>query len=167
MNVSPRGLQLIASFEGFVPTPYNDAAGNATIGYGHLIHAGPVTEADRAKWGTLTHARGLDLLATDAERFAANVTQAVHVRLGILPGRRLARFDALCSFCFNIGTGAFNRSHVLALVNERGAPRDWTPAATAMLAWDHAGGKVLPGLLRRRQIEGWALVTGRYPALPV
>lgn len=167
MTVSLRGLQLIASFEGFVPTPYNDAANNATIGYGHLLHMGPVTPEDRAKWGSLTHAAGLELLGKDAAGFAADVARAVHVRLGILPGRGQARFDALCSFCFNIGTGAFNGSHVLALVNAHGAPRDWTPVATAMLAWDHAGGKVLPGLLRRRQIEGHVLVTGRYPALPV
>lgn len=168
-TLSSRGLQLIASFEGFVPTPYNDAASppNATIGYGHLLHPGPVTTADISRWGTISHAAGLELLRKDAAGFAANVDRVVKVRLGLIPVRAQARFDALCSFAFNIGTGGFDGSHALALVNERGAPRDWTPCATAMLAWTHAGGKVLPGLLRRRQIEGHVLITGQYPAFPV
>ena len=34
--------ELIARFEGFVARPYNDAAGHATIGFGHLLHRGPV-----------------------------------------------------------------------------------------------------------------------------
>jgi GH24 family phage-related lysozyme (muramidase) len=47
MKIDAHGLHLIAGFEGFVDRPYNDSAGNATIGYGHLIHRGPVTLADQ------------------------------------------------------------------------------------------------------------------------
>lgn len=163
MNISLAGVHLIASFEGFVPTPYNDAADNATIGYGHELHAGPVTAADREHWGSLTPGAGLVLLDKDVAVYSSAVAHHVNVSLGIIPARAQARFDALCSLCFNIGVGAFAGSTVLRLVNEKGAPRDWHPVATAMLAWDHAGGDVVPGLLARRQKEAALVISGKYP----
>lgn len=179
MQLSPGGVHLIASFEGFVPTPYNDATGAATIGYGHLLHEGNVTTQDQHRdyvaefgltgpsvAGRLSEAQGLELLAKDTTATAAAVSAAVKVRLGILPGRAPARFAALTSFAFNIGSGAFDSSHVLELVNQHGAPRDWTPVATAMLAWDHGNrGVVLPGLLTRRKDEGEILISGKLPAV--
>lgn len=165
MKLSPAGLHLIASFEGYVPTPYNDAAHNATIGYGHLIHTGPVTAADREQWKDATGASLLALLNADVARFAQAVTADVHVRLGVIPGRAQARFDALVSLAFNIGTGAFGGSSLRHGINEKGAPRDWTPLGPHWLAWDHAGGAVLPGLLNRRRAEFAIFRTGTYPAV--
>lgn len=157
-------MHLIAHFEGCVLAPYNDAAGNATVGYGHLIHAGKVTQADRARYRGFTDADAIELLAADTDAFARHVSEHVRVRLGVIPSRAAARFAALVSLAYNIGPGAFQSSTVLRLVNEHGAPRDWTPVATAMLAWCHAGGKVIPGLLHRRQAEGRVIVTGRIAA---
>ena len=162
MRLSPAGVHLIASFEGFVPHPYNDSVGNATIGYGHLIHLGPATAEDRAQWSHATPQSLLALLASDCEGFSRAVSADVRVRLGVIPARAQARFDALVSLCFNIGTGAFGSSHVLELVNAKGAPRNWSPVGTAMLAWDYAGGHVVPGLLARRTREARIFVTGKY-----
>jgi lysozyme len=163
VNLSPQGLHLIAGFEGYVPTPYNDSAGNATIGYGHLLHVGPVTAEDRARWSDATQAGLLSLFQHDLAYYAAAVSSAVKVRLGIIPARRQARFDALVSLCFNIGIGGFTGSGLLRQINAKGAPRDWTPLSPYWLAWDHAGGAVVPGLLRRRQDEFSIFAPGQYP----
>jgi lysozyme len=143
MRLSHAGVELIARFEGFVPRPYNDAAGHATIGFGHLIHHGPVTASDRRNWGTMSRARGLALLADDAREAAGAVEQAVQVALS------QEQFDALVSFTFNVGGGAFRSSTLLRKLNagERHG------AADELLRWSRAGGRVLEGLLTRRRAE--------------
>ena len=162
-QISPAGLHLIASFEGFVPSPYDDSRGFATIGYGHLISPQPVDQAIREAWGTITVDRGLELLRGDAQIAVDAVNRTVEVRLALLPSRAQARFDALCSLAYNIGGGALEGSTLLRLINERGAPRDWTTLGPYWLEWDHAGAAVIPGLLSRRRLEFGLYVTGRYP----
>lgn len=157
MVLSAGGVHLIASFEGFVPHWYDDGTGVQTIGFGHT---GALPAGFAAP---LSEAAGLELLRHDTAGYAAAVSRLVRVRLGVIPSHAAARFAALVSFAFNVGEGAFASSYVLHLVNLHGAPRDWRPPATAMLAWDHAGGRVLEGLLRRRQIEGSILVSGVLP----
>lgn len=146
-----------------MPHPYNDAADNATIGYGHLLHAGPVTPADLAQWGTITTGRALALLNVDAQAAEHAVSRAIRVRLGIIPARAQARYDALVSLAFNIGAGAFTGSSLAAAINRKGAPRDWHTVAPYWLEWDHAGGRIIPGLLTRRTRELAIFVPGRYP----
>jgi GH24 family phage-related lysozyme (muramidase) len=55
-QLSDRGAEFIGRFEGWRDQPYNDVANNATIGYGHLIHQGPVSSHDKTEWGTLSKA---------------------------------------------------------------------------------------------------------------
>jgi GH24 family phage-related lysozyme (muramidase) len=143
MRLSRAGAELIARFEGFVARPYDDAAGHATIGFGHLIHHGRVTAADRAKWGTITRERGLELLAEDAQDAARAVERDVRVPLS------QEQFDALVSFVFNVGTGAFASSTLLRKLNAD----DRHGAADELLRWSRAGGRVLEGLLSRRRAE--------------
>ena len=50
LRVSAHGLELIANFEGYEANLYNDAAGHATIGVGHLLHHGPYTTTDRRRF---------------------------------------------------------------------------------------------------------------------
>jgi lysozyme len=157
--LSPAGVHLIASFEGFRPSWYDDGTGVQTIGYGHTGALPPGFSAP------LSHDAGLALLHHDAARFAAAVDAAVKVRLGLIPSRAQARFDALCSLAFNIGSGAFQGSTVLRLVNRKGAPRDWSDVGLAFLAWSHAGGHVLPGLLNRRKVEAAIFVSGKCPSV--
>ena len=118
MKLSNRGAKLIAHFEGFVAHSYNDAAGHATIGFGHLLHRGPVTAADKSRWGTISRDRGLALLIADAREAEHAVANAVHVSL------TQEQFDALVSFVFNVGAGAFRSSTLLRKLNageKRGA----------------------------------------------
>lgn len=163
MDISAEGLHLIASFEGYVPEPYNDSAGNATIGFGHLIHMGKVTFDDVEKYKGFTYNEGYKLLHADAADAVNAVNQGVKVNLGVLHLHSQARFDVLCSLAYNIGGGAFLGSTLLRIINEKGAPRDWYPVSTAFLAWDHAGGYIVEGLLNRRKIEAHAFLTGDLP----
>jgi lysozyme len=147
-RLSKRGLDLIAEFEGFVPYAYNDAAGHATVGYGRLLHHGPVTAKDRERYGTrdkpkVTHEMGLRMLEEDTEAFE-RVVQSL-VRVPVTQGE----FNALVSFSFNVGAGALRDSTLLRLLN--GHKRRL--AAREFVKWNKAGGRVLPGLTRRREAE--------------
>jgi GH24 family phage-related lysozyme (muramidase) len=148
-QLSERGAEFIGRFEGWRDTPYNDVANNATIGYGHLIHHGPVTSHDTTEWGTLSKAAGIHLLQTDAAIAVAAIDHAIT--------RDLAQHerDALVSFAFNCGCGALNGS-VGKAVNGGQDP------TSALEQWDHAGGKVVEGLLRRRQAEAKLYTAGDY-----
>jgi GH24 family phage-related lysozyme (muramidase) len=165
VNLSAKGAAFIGAFEGFRAECYDDAAGNCTIGYGHLIHTGPTTAADRAKWGTISRTRAAQLLQADAAHAAAAVRDHVHVPL------RQGQFDALVSLAYNCGPGVI--PGVADVINTR--PRYLYPKPTedglaayrsrvqsTLVAYDHAGGQVLAGLKRRRQAEFVLFDTGHY-----
>lgn len=142
-RISQRGLNLIAEFEGFIPHPYNDPAGHATIGFGHLIHRGNVTAADNQKWGTITRERGFQILRADVQQFERGVQKLVTVPLS------QHQFDALVVFSFNVGLGALEQSTLLRVLNQK----KYREAADQFLRWVLAGGQRMPGLVRRREAE--------------
>jgi lysozyme len=148
-RLSTRGARFIGRFEGWRNKPYNDPTNNATIGFGHLLHLGPVTARDNAVWGTITMRRGIQLLQQDALLAVSAVHQYIH--------RPLAQceVDALVSFAFNCGGGALAGS-VGRAVN---ASRDPT---SALCRWDRSSHVVLPGLLERRKREARLFMTGDY-----
>lgn len=142
-KLSKAGVELIAEFEGFVSTPYNDAAGHATIGYGHLLHLGNVTQADISRWGSISRVKGLDLLRSDARDAQDAVDSLVKVSLN------QNQFDALVSFTFNVGEGALSSSTLLKVLNAG----DYKAVPAELKKWVHAGGTVVPGLVNRRNAE--------------
>jgi lysozyme len=85
-----------------------------------------------------------ELFRVDVEDFERGV-------LRLIPGvvGRQGAFDALVSISFNFGLGNLQRSTIRMRAN-RG---DWEGAATAFRMWTKGGGKVLPGLVRRREAE--------------
>lgn len=145
LTVSAAGLDLIAGFEGWRADLYEDVADNATIGYGHLVHAGPITAADRSgPFGKgITKQQGLDLLRKDVEAKAQAVRQYVTVPLN------QGQFDALVSFAYNVGAGNLHGSTLLKKLNAG----DYAGAANEFGNWTKAGGKVMAGLQRRRAAE--------------
>lgn len=151
-KLSAKGAQFVGRFEGFVNHPYNDPAGYATIGFGHLIGKRRVTPADRAHWGTITLKRGYALLQQDAEVAAAAVREHVRVTL------KQSEFDALVSFVYNVGVGAFLGSTLLRALNAGHRAK----AADELLKWDRAGGREMPGLHKRRVAERHLFLTGSY-----
>lgn len=148
--LSKRGAHFIGRYEGWRTSPYNDAASNATIGYGHLIHYGRVTATDVREWGVITQDHGIELLRRDAS-VAENAVAHYTTR----PLAECER-DALISFCFNVGGGGLAGTGVQRAVNARQDP------TSEMLRWDNAGGHVMQGLLTRRKAEAHLFLTGDY-----
>lgn len=139
--MSANGLAFLSREEGLRTEPYNDSAGHATIGVGHLIHRGPVTAADRAKFRGFTRADAVALLRRDVSSRERAVDRLVHV------GLSQNEFDALVSLVFNIGEGeaGFAGSTVRRKLNAG----DRHGAADAFLMWKRGG----PGLIFRRRRE--------------
>jgi len=137
------GLQsLIEGFEGLSLVPYQDTAGNWTIGYGHLIKPtdpyypyGPVKE--------ITQAQADALLQADMQPALDAVEEYVTVPL------TQNQKDALTDFVYNVGVGNFQSSTLLSLLNQG----DYTGAAAEFSKWIFAGGVVAPGLEARRAAE--------------
>lgn len=163
-KLTREGAGFVCAFEGFVATCYDDGGrpgvGNCTIGYGHLVHYGPTTEADRRRWGSLSRAQGQRLFIEDARPALYAIERTI--RVALTP----AQIAALVSFTYNCGAGALEGA-VAAAVNakphrwSRFALRLWHARVAAALApWDHVGGTVNPGLHRRRQAEAVAFATG-------
>lgn len=141
MKVSAKGRALIKHHEGVRLKPYKCPAGLWTVGVGHLIGDGKTLPDD---WNRLFTVDEVDaILAKDLERFELAVSRYCPVPL------TQGQFDALVSFAFNVGAGALQRS----TVRQKTIRGEKENAADALLAWSKAGGKVLPGLLRRRQDE--------------
>jgi GH24 family phage-related lysozyme (muramidase) len=151
VNLSARGLALIAEFEGFVGHGYNDAGRHCTIGYGHLLHHGPCSRAELAR--TISRRAARVLLDRDADRFERAVDRLVRVTLN------QGQFDALVSFAFNVGEGALADSTLLRKLNRR----DFGGAASEFDRWTRSGGRVLPGLVRRRNAEEALFRAGAFP----
>lgn len=150
-DVSAAGLQFIGRFEGLRLQRYNDTAGHCTIGYGHLVHRGPCTDADYPNG--ITQEEALRLLRTDAANAVAAVGRQITVPL------TQTQFDAVVSFIFNVGVGAFSRSTLRSRINQ-GANSALIRAA--FLMWNRAGGRVLAGLTRRRNAEADLFINGTY-----
>jgi lysozyme len=140
MHLTKEGLNLIKEFEGFRAKAYKCPAGVLTIFYGHTSMAGPPKVTPGM---TGTKAEGERVLLNDLKVYEAGVRSAINVDL--TPNQ----YSACVSLCYNIGVGAFKRSSVARFCNKR----QWRNAADAFALWNKAGGKVLPGLTRRRAAE--------------
>ena len=140
MQMTEEGLELIKQFEGFRARAYRDAVGVWTIGYGHTSMAGAPEVRPAME---ITAEEAANILRRDVDSFARGVRDAVKVPLTD------AQFSALVSFAYNVGLGNLRKSSVLAAVN-RG---DFTVVPRRLQLWTKAGGRVLPGLVRRRAAE--------------
>ena len=145
MNISQHGLEFITSFEGFVDHLYNDPAGHCTVGIGHLLHHGNCDgRSNEVPYlSGITKAQALTLLGDDVVSRVVTVNDAVTVPLN------QNQFDALVSFVFNLGAGAFRRATFLGLLNAG----HYDAVPDGLKLYVKAGGVTLPGLVRRRQAE--------------
>jgi lysozyme len=153
MKVSPALIELVKHHEGVRTKPYRCPALLWTVGVGHVIdptHAAvkyeerkhlPIPEGwDRV----LTMGEVDDLLIADLARFERGVARNCPSAIG-----RQGVFDALVSFSFNVGLGNLQRS-TLRMKTNRG---EFDSAAAEFLKWTKAGGRMLPGLVKRRRDE--------------
>lgn len=134
MKTSEQGLQFIMDQEGVVLHPYDDQAGNPTIGVGHLIKDGESFPDE------ITQEQAMELLASDVALFEAAVN---YYALDLTQNQ----FDVLVDFSFNCGRGALAQllSHGLDDVPNQ------------LLRWNKAGGQVITALVNRRaaEVEMW------------
>ena len=146
IEVPKTAIELAKRFEGFeckvkrgselTAIPYICPAGFWTIGYGHLCGAEhpPITEGEAEAY-----------LARDLQLALAATLRYCPV-LATEPEGRLA---AIVDFTFNLGAGRLQISTLRRRINQR----DWAAAATELRRWVYGGGKVLPGLVARREAE--------------
>jgi lysozyme len=146
MEYSQSGLKITEQFEACKLVGYADIKGVPTVGYGHT---GPGIYV------------GMQITPLQAEQFLLNDVQwVVHcVNKLVTVVLTQGEFDALCDLVFNIGSGNFAGSTLLKLLNKG----DFAHAALEFDKWDKSGGRVIAGLLRRRQAETDEFNSGTQP----
>ena len=165
MKLSKAGEDLMHRFEGVRSKPYLCPAHIWTIGYGHVLYQEQIrlpmarppgkTQADIPMIRKEMPLKPEDFRVWTKpeidELFRADVASFERGVLRLVPGcvGRQGSFDALVSFAFNAGLGNLQRSQIRIKAN-RG---DWEGAADALMDWTKGGGKVLPGLVKRREAE--------------
>jgi lysozyme len=140
MRTSNKGLLLIKEFEGLRLAAYLCPANVWTVGYGHTSAAGPPNVHSGMR---ITQAEADAILRRDLVRYESAVSRLVKVPLN------QSQFDAMSSFCFNVGEGALGKSTLLRKLN-RG---EYGAVPAELMKWTRGGGKELPGLVRRRRAE--------------
>jgi GH24 family phage-related lysozyme (muramidase) len=153
VKVSEAAIRMIKHHEGVRLRPYRCPALLWTVGVGHVIdpsHIG-VKYEDRKSlpipsgWDRVLSMGEVDaLLAQDLAKFERGVA-----RLCPSSVSNQGQFDALVSFAFNVGLGNLQRSSLRMKIN-RG---DLEDAAEEFMKWTKAAGRVLPGLVKRRNDE--------------
>ena len=165
MKLGKAGEDLMHKYEGFRSRPYLCPAHIHTIGFGHVLYQEqirlPVVRPPGKTQADIPMIRKeMPLKPEDSrvwtkdeieELFAADVAHFERGVLRLVPGvvGRQGAFDALVSFAFNAGLGNLQRSTIRMRAN-RG---DWEGAAEAFMMWTKGGGKVQPGLVKRRVAE--------------
>lgn len=136
MKASPRVISFIKGFEGFRAAAYVPVKDDKlTIGYGFTagVKAGD----------TMTRAEADARFIEELAKYEYAVERATHERC------TQSQFDALVSLAYNIGIGALQKSTVLKAHNRE----DFAAAARAFALYNKSGGKVYPGLVKRRAAE--------------
>ena len=134
--LSPLGRAVIQLFEDYRNVAYQKFPGEPwTAGWGHTgpdVKEGTVCTPDEAE-----------------EWFTQDIQHAEHAVVAYTGVLSQHQFDALVSFVYNLGAGAFAQSTLLRLLNAR----QISQAADEFLKWDNVDGKPNAGLLRRRTLE--------------
>lgn len=156
-RVSTKLIDFVKQWEGFIPCPQWDRIASPPVvnwGYGH------VRKGDEAVPVYVSEATATSILYQDLREIELAVFELVRVPI------KQYEFDALVSFAFNVGPDldedeipeGLGDSSLLKCLNRgdrAGALREWP-------LWCHAGGKVVPGLVRRRAAEAAMFLRGEY-----
>ena len=135
MNTSQEGLDLIKKFEGCELTAYQDSVDVWTIGFGHTKG---VEEGDE-----ITQDEAEEMLASELDEYEGYINDMVECDL------EQCQFDALVAWVYNLGPTNLKSSTLRKRLNSN----DLEDVPNQIKRWDKAGGKVLAGLVRRREAE--------------
>ena len=151
MKMSGKGRKLLAQWEGYKKKVYKDSGGKLTIGVGHLLTQKEIASGHIIINGhavsyknCLTDEQVVDLLGQDLPRFEQDVDRTIKVDLN------QNQFDALVSFAFNIGDGAFG-DHIGVVRVLNAGMYDAVPGE--LRKWRKDNGKIVQGLVIRRENE--------------
>ena len=135
MKLGERGTEILKYFEGCKLTAYQDSVGVWTIGYGHTkgVFDGM----------TITQEEAEQMLLTELEEYEGYIEDMVTVPL------TQNQFDALVVWIYNLGPTNFKNSTLLKELNAG----NYNAAGQEITRWNKAGGKVLAGLVKRREAE--------------
>ena len=138
MKIDKYGEKLIKKFESCKLTAYKADKSEKyyTIGYGHY-------GADVKKGMKISKETADKLFRNDIKYFETSVNSCLEVKV------TQSMFNALVSFTYNVGFGAFKNSTLLKYVNKK----QFTKASNEFKKWNKCGGKVLNGLVKRRLLE--------------
>jgi lysozyme len=152
MRVSDKAIKMIKHHEGVRQRPYRCPAKLWTIGIGHVLYprqgalkvddrdSVPLEERDNRTF-SMEEVDGI--LRDDLNRFERGVERYCPVKL------TQGQFDALVSFSFNVGLGTLQRS----TLRQKVLRGDMEGASEEFLKYTIGGGKVLKGLVNRRNDE--------------
>jgi lysozyme len=143
-------VALCKRFEGFSPTPYACPAGVATIGYGNTFYENGTKVTLQDKLITQSEAE-LMLIRSLSTQYLPAVLKA-SPGLIIYP----ERLGAITDFCFNLGAARYRASTLRKRIDAGDVER----AREEILKWNKAGGRVLPGLVKRRAAERALFLAG-------
>ena len=135
MIISTAGVDLLTHFEGLRLEAYQDSVGVWTIGYGHTKGVTPSMK--------ITESQANNLLRTELIEYQNYINSMVKVNLD------QCQFDALVCWVYNLGPTNLSNSTLLTLLNQ--GVKLQIPKQ--IRRWNKAGGKVLKGLVRRREAE--------------
>ena len=133
MKLGERGTEILKYFEGCKLTAYQDSVGVWTIGYGHTkgVYDGMTITQDQAE----------QMLLSELEEYEGYIENMVTVPL------TQNQFDALVVWIYNLGPTNFKNSTLLKELNAG----NYNAAGQEITRWNKAGGKVLAGLVKRRE----------------
>ena len=134
---------LCKQFEGFRGKPYFCPAGIPTIGYGSTYYSD----------GKKVTLNDLPISEPEAAQLLLHELQYTYLP-GVLRNCPILLTDekkcnAIVDFAYNLGTGRLQTSTLKRKINEQ----DWDAAKEQLLLWNKGGGRVLPGLDKRRKAE--------------
>ena len=135
MIISTAGVDLLTHFEGLRLEAYQDSVGVWTIGYGHTKGVTPSMK--------ITESQANNLLKTELIEYQNYINSMVNISLD------QCQFDALVCWVYNLGPTNLKNSTLLTLLNQ--GVKFQIP--DQIRRWNRAGGKVLKGLVRRREAE--------------
>ncbi len=141
-KTSDKGIELIKRFEGLSLKPYLCPANIPTIGYGNTFYKNgkKVTMNDKP----ITEQKAVEMLRQSLEKFEQYVDSYTTDSI------TQNQFDALVSFCYNLGPANLKSSTLLKKVN---ANQNDPTIKDEFLKWTKAGGRKLAGLVKRREAE--------------
>ena len=152
MKVSQRCKDMIKHHEGVRFKPYRCPAKLWTVGVGHVLYPDqgrlPLDQRDafplKAEDNRVFSGAEVDgILGADLRRFEAGIAKLFPMVLA------QGQFDALVSFAFNLGLGGVQRS----TLRQKVLRGEVEAAADEFLKFTRGGGKILPGLVKRRNDE--------------